>query len=160
MSSVTGIDVTQLFAAFVCFFSRALTLQNENWAKSGLRRECFNAFRLLRIIFKSVQLTGTNFHFQVFKRCISFLYHNWGARRLAVRLAEDVVVFCTTPHRSFLSFLYLWTSLLVSCMYDKSDNVSVVCWPIRKTEILKPDYGPGNWGEKWRPSYWPLQKIP
>ena len=76
MSSVTGIDVTQLFAAFVCFFSRALTLQNENWAKSGLRRECFNAFRLLRIIFKSVQLTGTNFHFQFFKRCISFLCHN------------------------------------------------------------------------------------
>ena len=63
MSSVTGIDVTQLFAAFVCFFSRALTLQNENWAQSGLRRECFSAFRQLYIIFRSVQPTGTNFHF-------------------------------------------------------------------------------------------------
>ena len=91
MSSVTGIDVTQLFAAFVCFFSRALTLQNENWAQSGLRRECFNAFRQLRIIFKSVQLTGTNFHFQFFKSCISFLCQNWGARRLAIRLAEDLI---------------------------------------------------------------------
>ena len=86
-SSVTGIDVTQLFAAFVCFFSRALTLQDENWAQSGLRRECFNAFRQLRIIFKSVQLTGTNFRFQFFNRC-----HNRGSRRLALRLAEDLRV--------------------------------------------------------------------
>ena len=65
-----------------------------------------------------------------------------------------LLFFCTTPHRSFLYFLSLHTSLLVSCMYEKSDKVSVVCWPIRKTEILKPDYGPGNWGKEWRPSYY------
>ena len=80
------------FRGLCVFFSRALTLQNENWAQSGLRRECFNAFRQLRIIFKSVQLTGTNFQFQFFKLCISFLCHNWGARRLALRLAQDLRV--------------------------------------------------------------------
>ena len=76
----------------VFFFSRALTLQNENWAQSGLRRECFNAFRQLRIIFKSVQLTGTNFHFYFLGVASAFFAKNWGARRLALRLAEDLRV--------------------------------------------------------------------
>ena len=79
------------FRGLCVFFSRALTLQRKLGAIRTQER-MFQCFQAAQDNFQIRPTYWDEFSFLFFRRCISFLCQNWGARRLALRLAEDLRV--------------------------------------------------------------------
>ena len=76
---------------FFFFFARS----DSSKRKVGAIRTQERMFQCFQAAQDNFQIRPTywdEFSFLFFRRCISFLCQNWGARRLALRLAEDLRV--------------------------------------------------------------------
>lgn len=80
------------FRGLCVFFSRALTLQKKTGRNQDSGERMFQCFQAAQDNFQIRPTNRDEFSFLFFRRCISFLCQNWGARRLALRLAEDLRV--------------------------------------------------------------------